>query len=373
MPKLFLPNAARLVVITGLTLYITGHPIRAQAAQDSSDSTQKPTTESLRSAAEALQTASDAVRAAGQPTPDDCSTATPSCSTVRWELDTNASTGSGSQTDKKTSSNLLFKLDWLARAPTYNSSSFKDGFVSHLVFRTGFTEATVADKVKPAPSGSGTAPATQTCPGASSTSASGGASATTANCTILAPRQAFVAELAANLGWTIGFDGSGTAAEYGLGLRGAFQSILQTDQVIQSAGVNYLDFSRDNLRDAVGLYEVVGRFKLGGWNHDQHDIKKVAGKEDKLGKNIDDLLVIEAGYQNNSAFQHLIDASPKTNTRNRFIGRFLAYPEIDKQTHTKVLIGLEYNAGLNGGPREVRLLYGVNLTLDKLFHPDPKQ
>ena len=54
MPKLFLPNAARLVVITGLTLYITGHPIRAQAAQDSSDSTQKPTTESLRSAAEAL-------------------------------------------------------------------------------------------------------------------------------------------------------------------------------------------------------------------------------------------------------------------------------------------------------------------------------
>ena len=82
--------------------------------------------------------------------------------------------------------------------------------------------------------------------------------------------------------------------------------------------------------------------------------------------------MIEAGYQNNSGLMHLIPNS-SVNTRNRFVGRFYAYPEIDSKTHTKVLFGLEYNGGINGGPRDIKIFYGFNLDPSKLIKPDPKQ
>lgn len=104
-----------------------------------------------------------------------------------------------------------------------------------------------------------------------------------------------------------------------------------------------------------------GRLRIG--QHDTHSYRQ----DNNTFSNVDDLLVAEFGYQNNSGLAHLDNASPQTSTRNRFVGRFYAYPEIDKKTHTKILIGIEYNGGL----RDVRYFYGINADILKLIRPDP--
>jgi hypothetical protein len=302
---------------------------------------------------------------------------------LRWEVDASAVTGSTSQTNNTTTPNILFKLDYqvaspkdpkttrgpqiaslrqgtpqdISEATKLAKQNLADRFATHLIFKTGYTQVPVATKVQPTGTAApGTAPTTTTsCPGM--------ASASMANCTAATPQQAFVADAAVRIGWNFGRDGQGTFSEIGFAARGSFQDIIPANQVIQSGGLSYVDLSSANLRNSVGLYEGTFHFRLGQAGHDTP-----AGTNGKY-HNVSDLLVIEAGYQNNSGLQQLIPSSPQTSTRNRFVGRFYAYPELPGPTHTKILVGMEYSGGIDGGPKVIQLFWGTNLNPAKLLNP----
>jgi hypothetical protein len=134
--------------------------------------------------------------------------------------------------------------------------------------------------------------------------------------------------------------------------------------MVQSEGIQYADLSAVNRRDSIGLYEVTGRFRLAQW-HDANSIRN-----GKFTGNSADFLMVEAGYQNNSGLTHLIASSPQTNIRNRLVGRFYIYPEINSPTRTKLMLGVEYSGGLNGGPRDIRIVYGTTMDPARLIHPN---
>jgi hypothetical protein len=236
---------------------------------------------------------------------------------LRWEVDASTVTGSSSQTNTRTTPNVLFKLD-------YRWATNKEPIVSHLIFKTGYTQVPVATKIQPT------------------------ASALLPVSTAAIPQQAVVVEAGGTFGWTLGRNGrGGSVVEIGGGGRGSFQDIVQSNQIVERGGVSYVDLSYSNLTNAVGLYEATGHFKLSSIGH--------------AGGNVSDLLVIEAGYQNNSGLQQL--------TRNRLVGRFYAYPEISSTNHTKILVGMEYSAGIDGGPKIIQVFFGTNLNPVKLLHP----
>jgi len=297
------------------------------------------------------------------------STSAPTCGTLRWEVDSNAATATNGQTSSQTTPDVLFKLDYLiqpvrAGKVAKNSKrrdpamvqSFGDRFSAHLNFRTGIAQATVASKIQPVASASTSSPPSTSCPGSStaqSVSAAG-------DCTTVVGQQAFLAEGAFTIGWSAGQRGNGGGfLEFGLKGRGAVQQLISKDQILQSGGISYAALSLKNPQSTTGLYEIIG----------QHDVNTFDRRSGSYS-NVDYLLVMEAGYQNNSGLNHLNASSPQTSTRDRFIGRIYAYPEIDHKTHTKILLGLEYNSGLNGGLKDVRYFYGVNADILKLVHPD---
>jgi hypothetical protein len=171
-----------------------------------------------------------------------------------------------------------------------------------------------------------------------------------------------VAQAGGTFGWTVGI-GDTSFAEFGLGARGSFQDLIASNQVVQSNGLTYIDLSSNNPRNVIGLYEATARFKIASWG------QKSATTTGSY-HNTSDLLVIEAGYQNNSGLQQLIANSPQTNTRNRFVGRFYIYPPVSASTKTKLAVGMEYSGGINGGPKIVQLFIGTNLNPSKLFKPN---
>jgi hypothetical protein len=230
---------------------------------------------------------------------------------LRWEVDASTVTGSSSQIGTRTTPNVLFKLD-------YQWAKKDEPIVSHLIFKTGYTQVPVATRIQPV--GSALSPAS----------------------TAAIPQQAFVVDAGATFGWTLE-----PSVEIGGGVRGAFQDIIPNDQIVQRGGVSYLDLSSSNLTNAVGLYEATGHFKLSSLGH--------------VGGNVSNLLVIEAGYENNSGLGQL--------TRNRLVGRFYAYPEISSANHTKILVGREYSGGIDGGPKIIQVFFGTNLNPVKLLHP----
>jgi hypothetical protein len=307
------------------------------------------------------------------------------CSQIHWEVDTNAATTSSQQSNARTAPDVLFKLDYqirTAQAKTLDQAretgakcnspigafcadatkSFVQTMTAHLIFKTGLSQVAVSDKVQPLAAGSTTpAPSTTPCPGTPAATTSTTTKVTTPppdGCPALTTHQAYIVEAGGTFGWELGRNGEGTFTEAGIKARGSFQALLPSDQIVQSQGNFYSDLTSVNLRNAIGLYEFTGRFRVAQRNHDEGSINSITGK---YQKNPDDLLVIEAGYQNNSGLQHLITTSPLTNTRNRFVGRFYAYPEINAASHTRVLFGVEYNSGINGGPRDIRLFYGASL------------
>jgi hypothetical protein len=304
---------------------------------------------------------------------------------LRWEVDATGVTGSSNQTSKTTAPNILFKLDFqlaknkdtalmksrktgkpLTPDAKRGPHSFADRLTTHLIFKTGYTQMTSATKLQPTSNNSvtttsGNATASSgSCTGTSNSSTSSNTS-TPSSCTAATPQQAFVAEAGGTLGWTFFRDGQGTFSEIGLGARGSFQDLVQSNQVVQSGGVSYVDLSSANPRNTIGLYEAVGRFRLSALGHDAP-----ANHSGVYKHNPSDLLVIEAGYQNNSGLQQLA-ANPQTSTRNRFVGRFYAYPELPGPTHTKILVGMEYSGGINGGPKVVQIFFGTNVNPAKLF------
>jgi hypothetical protein len=312
----------------------------------------------------------------------------PQCRQLAWEVDGNASTSTGAQINAKTTPNVIFKLDYLWKtakssgvpvaggAGVATPQGFTDHMVTHLEFRTGLTQASVADKLQPLATGvlgsSNRTPTPTTCPaGMTGASGASGASGAMGSCMGLTTRQAFVVGAGARVGWVLNRDGYGNFSEFGFVARGSFQALFTGDQVVTGSGISFADLGSLNTRDAVGLYEGVARFRI-AQSHDNNSLRRDAGgTAGAFKKNVEDLLVIEAGYQNNSGLAHLMPNNT-VNTRNRFVGRFYAYPEINKTTHTKVLFGVDYDGGINGGLRDIKIFYGFNLDPSKLITPEPK-
>ena len=292
---------------------------------------------------------------------------------LRWEVDATSATGSSSQSNNSTTPNILVKLDYQWHSPKDQNQkallqklrqvrglpadhkldpSKLDHLAVHADFKTGYTQVVTATKVQPT-SASGTAGTSPTCPAGSAISGS--------MCTTAIPQQAFIAEAAAKVGWAVGVDGQGTFAEFGVGGRGSFQYLIPTNKIVQSSGTTFTDLSAFNPQSAVGFYEATGHFKLSQIGHDR--TTRSGGTQ-----NTSNLLVFEAGYQNNRGLQQLA-ANPMTNTRNRYVARFYVNPEIIKSNHTQLTMGMEYSGGIDGGPHVVQLFFGTNLNPAKLFKP----
>jgi hypothetical protein len=290
--------------------------------------------------------------------------------TLRWEIESTGITGSNGQTNNRTSPNILVTLDYLFKSPANKnihtlvrnapntdaylrnhpnikvSGSWTDSLIGRLNFKTGFTQIVAANKVQPATA------TTTTCP---TNSASSGSSTT---CTIAAPQDAFIAQVAGNLGYAWGVDGQGTYADLGIGAKGSVEYLVSQNQIVQSNGLTYVSLSSLNPQDVVGFYETTGHFRLGQWGHDKTMSTGTA-------QNTSTLLLIEGGYQNDRGLQQL--SNPQTNTRNRYVGRFYLYPEIPNAKHTRITVGMEYSGGMNGGPHVVQIFFGTSLNPSKLF------
>lgn len=275
---------------------------------------------------------------------------------VRWELDVTGVTNSGSQTSNSTTPNILTTLDLRHQFGGVTKDSGKGiRLVMHGIFKAGYTQVSTATKLQPA-TGSSTTPSASCASGT-------GASTIPASCMAVTPQQAFIAEAGGTVVSTFFQDlKSSFFSELGIHVRGSIEDLIQSNQVIQSGGLSYVDLSSLNSKNVVGLYEGTARFRLSAKGHNKP-------ASDGSSQNVSNLLLIEAGYQYNSGLQGLA-GNPLTNTRERFVGRFYLYPpELPGGTHTKAVVGLEYSGGIHGGPKVLQIFWGTNLNPSKLLHP----
>ena len=340
--------------------------------------------------------------------------------TLRWELFATSATGSSSQTSNSTQPNILFNLNWQLVSPKVSSADATQqaiassqrsqaaaervrqmiaarsgrasapstkGSITTLrwTFTTGFTQVPSAAKLQvvststPAnaatSSTTGTSSTTSNTSGACSPSTSGSSSAPS-TCTAATQQEAFIAKSGFNFGWTLGQHGKGDTksvlqgsafSEIGFAGRGAVEIPVQSNQVVQSNGNTYVNLT--SLNQSLNVFEFaegVARFRIA--THDAPAGKKSNTSAPITYANAADFFVAEAGYQYNTGLGQLA-ANPSTNTRPRFVGRFYVTPEISSTNHTKLLIGMEYSSGVNGGGKVVQLFFGTNLNLAKLFNP----
>jgi len=250
-------------------------------------------------------------------------------------------------------------------------------FMAHAIFDIGYTQVPATTNLQTSTTSGGTATAS-TAAVSPRTTASGGSTAQSTQCSSsgsgsagtcasATQQQAFVADLKLTAGWTVGQNGQHIYNEFGFGARGSFQDLIQANQIVQNGSIQYIDLSSANLKNTSFIYEAVGRYSLSSPGHDV----TASTTTGKYNHNVSNLLLLEAGYQNNSALQGLA-ANPTTSTRNRFVLRFSAYPEIPGTNHTKALVGFEYSGGINGGAKVAQIFFGGNLNLPKLFQSGPQ-
>src|SRR5580658_4024758 len=283
---------------------------------------------------------------------------------VRWELDVTGVTNSSTQTSNSSTPNFLTTLDLRHQfSPTVKGGSGTRA-VLHGIFKAGYTQVPTATKVQPA-GASGTSSTTSSSNSGSCSSGSS-ASSIPASCMAVTPQQAFIAEAGGTFGVTTSQDANGGFfSELGIHVRGSIEDLIQSNQVIQSGGLSYVDLSSLNSKNVVGLYEATARFRLSSPGHDK------LSPDGTSSQNVSNLLLIEAGYQYNSGLQGLA-GNPMTDTRGRFVGRFYLFPpELPGGTHSKAVVGLEYSGGINGGPKVLQVFWGTNLNPSKLVHPVP--
>ena len=290
----------------------------------------------------------------------------------RVQVDTSAAVGNGSQTNTSTTPNIMVTLDYQWHPPqnikklkALEARAKKDELLPqdqkalaekekvprlaiHLRGRTGFSQTFAATNVQPTSTNGGANPP---CPSSSQSPSSG-------DCMLAIPKPAFIAELGGRFGGTTAVDGGGFYGEFGVSGRGSFQYLVPTNQIVQNNGASYIDLSSTNPHNAVGFYEIMGYADVAQHDHTLATLKT---------ENSSPLLVIEGGYQNNRALQQLLPASPRSSTRNRYVGRFTFNYEVSKATHSQISFGMEYSGGINGGPHVVQIFIGGNLNPAKLF------
>ncbi len=193
---------------------------------------------------------------------------------------------------------------------------------------------------------------------------------------IQATRNAFTfgGELIASM---VGSAGDGRSLyEIGAGGRASYNVPIRADQLVEKDGITFINLAEGNQDPGFGLYEVFAKFRLTQFEDDDneaYDVRKLrtTGNLHLVHpKNLEDLIVVEAGFQHN---QELRISGPMSEPPddgmplNRWFFRFSATPEIPNAGHTRALLGVEVNNARDDGFRNVRVFYGLNVALDRLF------
>jgi len=272
----------------------------------------------------------------------------------RWQLVTDGATdiskghNSGGQAIPNlaagTSANFLFKLN-----QQINSKEGK--LISHVGFETGVVSVPRAVTAK---ADTANSPAVETLINQGSTVSVNDATATTQT-----NQRAFTVGGQWDIGSTIkAANGTGRFGEFGFLVRAHFDAFIDDERFFEKDGLTYV-----NVASVLGQESAFLRGEAGARF-------RVSSKEGGMEDNDGDLLVVEGLLRKANALQGLLPES-LGKAENRWAFRFIASPILpgdDKTKYTRVVMGMEVSNDLKGhGIKDVKLFYGVNVNLHKLF------
>lgn len=292
---------------------------------------------------------------------------------LKWELVTSGATGLSATPEGKeagvigkSSPDFLFKLDWQFVDPKLKKGEMKS-LAGPVVFvndrgetaasnhqstgRLSFQTGVITRPV----SVSGTDP--EPPPGESGETVS------------LTYQRAFTAGAEFNYNYVNRADNQGSFFEVGGLARINFDAFLDDEELMQKDDVTFIQLSRSKDRRAFYRFETGVRFVLKQFEEENHTWRQKKGEDFvSLPRNLIDLLTVEAVYQRNDALKGLIPDQPG-DSLNRWAVRFFAKPTVPNSgKRAYFLIGMEVNRDFNNGPQDVRIFYGLNANLPRLFN-----
>jgi hypothetical protein len=282
---------------------------------------------------------------------------------LRWELvtdgaspvgDESSATTGGAPTLTGTAANLLFRMD---AQPLLDYAGGHAKRSRHAHFEVGFIAAPRAVTARPDIENSEAVEAL-TAQGAT-------VGGTTTASSTLSRQRAFTAGAGYSDNYLFGAQGSGIFGEVGGVVRFNFDAYVADDRFFEKDGITYVKVPSDLGADA-GYYrfEAAFRFRLSNGE------MKVKQNGNDAGANVDDLLLIEIGYEYSGAKAGLM---PEVSTQHRLRWRFLATPRLNNPNDTeknkiKGVVGIEFDQDLaRKGPKELRIFYGVNVNMEAIF------
>ena len=183
-------------------------------------------------------------------------------------------------------------------------------------------------------------------------------------------RRQVSSEAELNLNGVLKFDGSGSFAEFGLLAKGGAD--------VKIDGANSL-FSNEGrvfsiVADEAATFRFETAFRLSIKQAREGDASTMVLASDGKGSEyayrpaaVDDLLYLEVGFVRDNRLSGL-PVNGDGRSENRWLLRFAAMPEISiAGGRQRLALGIEISRALKGGPKIVRLTYGVNMSLGGLF------
>ncbi|HZR22883.1 MAG TPA: hypothetical protein VFA59_04790 [Vicinamibacterales bacterium] len=274
---------------------------------------------------------------------------------LRWEITTNANqsvssdapaAGNIPNTIGKTTQDVMLSLDWVFRSPQYlprhgEQSVNATTFDGHFVFRTGLTTKAEAVTATPLVAAGDTTPMPPAPSAASQRHFSTGG------------------ELNYNL--VLPSTGTGSFLEIGGLARGTLDADVEGTATNQEAATQIFKLVRNG--NASYTAEVGVRATLKQYHEDMFamSVQRGEGEAVEHPKNSDDFVTAEFGYQRNTGVAGLESLGI---SQNRYFLRVVATPiELPNVPgHTKPMIGVQLSGG-SGQPKEVKILYGVDLSI----------
>ncbi|MBI2839437.1 MAG: hypothetical protein HYX75_14070 [Acidobacteria bacterium] len=161
-------------------------------------------------------------------------------------------------------------------------------------------------------------------------------------------------------------DGQGSFLEMGAVVRGIIDAFIEGEKVVKTDDLTFITLARPDGKRAFFSGEVGARFTLKQYEEASETDVVMADDMIHHPRNVADLLVFETLYQRSENLAGLQGTS-ETDSRNRLVVRFSAFPKIPNMSAGRFVLGLEVNRAFGGGPQDVRVLYGINVMPAGLF------
>lgn len=305
--------------------------------------------------------------AIAQQVPAPAPAAAPEGERLRWEVVTDGTTSAAADSADSTTpaltgsdANFLVRFNHEIALPTTPGAP-GSARNAHLAFETGFTTLARAVTVK-ADTSSSEAVAALVRQGATVTpSTESGIS--------LSSQRAFTVGAQFDANRLVRANGSGAYMEIGGVVRGNVDAFVDDQRFFEKDGLTYVLVPGGLGTDSAFFRGELGfRLRVTQPEEGTGNSAFRGDRADGTRRNLEDFLFLEVLFQRNDAVKGL-SVSTEGSTGNRFVLRFLATPEIVREgKHTKFLIGMEVSNDLSGlGSQEVKVFYGTNLNLRRLF------